>query len=129
MDSFPVIRIHDRIGGALVPLVVVMHALQSSCSEAAWRLLDLRASGDIDPLFPGGMLALEGSLPRDVDWLWLERLALLIEDVETIKFVSITSRHDSPVSVTCVDSSYWEITGPIAELQSVQKRFNAVDLR
>lgn len=95
MDALLLMRIHDRVGGAIVPMVVVLHALRSARSVAGWRLMDLRASGNVEPLFPGGILRLEAALPRDVDWLWLERLALLLEDVETVKFMSVTSADES----------------------------------
>jgi hypothetical protein len=121
------IRIRDRIAGAILPLVVVVHALRTVVPSTEWRLLELHASGDIRTLWPSGMLALENSLPQQVDWLWLERFALLIDEVETIKFVAVARADDSGWSVECVDSSYWEITGPGTKLASLRGRFDAVD--
>lgn len=122
-------RVYDRVGGATVPMVVIVHALGSTCSELTWRLTGLRASGDVEVLFPGGMLALEESLPRDIDWAWMERLALLLDDVETMELVSLSSAHETPSSISCVDSSYWEICGSTAVLDSVRNRFDAVEAR
>lgn len=127
MDPVPVVRIHDRIGGTIVPMVVVVHALGSASSQLPWRLIDLRGSGDVDALFPRGMLALEAALPLEVDWSWLERLALLVEDLETIEFSSRMATSESS-TVSCIDSSYWEIAGPIAELDTVRERFDAVEV-
>lgn len=127
MDSLPVIRIHDRVAGAVVPMVVVVHALGSAGSKLSWRLTSLRGSGDVETLFPEGMLALEASLPRDVDWSWLERLALLVDDLETIEFTSLTATGDSSSTISCIDSSYWEIAGPIAALDILRERFDAVE--
>jgi hypothetical protein len=127
MDTVPVIRILDRVGGVLVPMVVVAHALQGTCSETNWRLVDLRASGQTESLFPGGMLALEKALPRDVDLVWLEQLALVLDDIETIKFVSVAAAGDTSSSVACIDSSYWEIIGPLAASGLLRGRFNEVE--
>jgi len=87
------------------------------------------AAGDICTLWRGGMLALENALPQEVDWLWLERFALLVDDMETIKVVSVPHADESSWSIECVDSSYWEITGPTPKLESLRRRFETVEMK
>jgi hypothetical protein len=53
-----VIRIRDKVGSTVVPLIVIVHALGKIVRDDDWRLLGFYGQGDISSLYADGVVEL-----------------------------------------------------------------------
>ena len=109
------IEIHDEDPpGVLVPLTAVLSALAPFGEHLQWALLDLEATGDVTPLWAGGVLALEEEVatsPEGVRLTWDELVSLAkhLDQVVNCRLHGWSDDGRSSLAVEAIDSSVWTV--------------------